>query len=180
MIRRALGAVRIADLITRPFPVSPKRSRAANLDGRSRRGGGPPGQFERQVFRYLRTHSSEQGIKKVSKLENVLVDGTLVLKNRRRCLVVEAKYRMGWLKACQAGWQVGKFLRLPEGRQSRVTGALIIFGGFSGDWAQRRKGKRTENGWFHWYAGHADLPGRPGFRLDLVRFRRGRLEGCPR
>jgi hypothetical protein len=180
MLRRALGVVKIADLITTPFPVSPKKARAADLDARSRRGGGAPGQFERQVFRYLKAHSSEQGIKKVSKLGNVLVDGTLVLKNRHRCLVVEAKYRMGWLKACQAGWQVGKFLRLPEGRRSRATGALIIFGGFSGDWARRRKGKRTENGWFHWYADHARLPGRPRFRLDLVRFRRGRLEVCPR
>jgi hypothetical protein len=91
MLRRAPGIVKIGDVITTPFPVS----RAADLDARSRRGGGAPGQFERQVFRYLKAHSSEQGIKKVSKLGNVLIDSTLVLKNRHRCLVVEAKYRMG-------------------------------------------------------------------------------------
>ncbi len=179
MTRKVLGAVKIGDLIAAPFPVSPTKSRTADLDARLRRGGGVPGRFERQVFRYLSEHKQEHGIKSVSKLGNVLVDGTLMLKNRR-CLVVEAKYRMGWLKACQAGWQVGKFLRLPEGRRCRASGALIIFGGFSGDWARRRKGKSTENGWFHWYAGHAELPGRPRFRLDLVRFRRGRLEACPR
>ncbi len=115
----------------------------------------------------------------MAKLGNLLVDGTLTLKNRR-CLVVEAKYRMGWLKACQAGWQVGKFMRGPEGRRCRATGAVVIFEQFSGDWARRGRGRSTENGWFHWYAGHAQLPGRRGFRLDLVRFRRGRLEGIPR
>jgi hypothetical protein len=105
----------------------------------------------------------------VSELGNVLVDGTLVLKNRR-CLVVEAKYRMSWLKACQAGWQVGGFLQLPEGRRCRASGALIVFEEFSGDWARRRKGEKIENGWFQWYTGHARLPSRPRFRLDLVRF----------
>ena len=45
MVGRALRVVKIADLITTPFPVSPKKARAADLDARSRRGGGAPGQF---------------------------------------------------------------------------------------------------------------------------------------
>jgi hypothetical protein len=45
MVGRALGVVKIADLITTPFPVSPKKTRAADFDARSRRGGGAPGQF---------------------------------------------------------------------------------------------------------------------------------------
>jgi hypothetical protein len=136
--RNRLIPVKIADVIAAPFPVSPRSARKADLDARARRGGSAPGRFERQVFGYLRKHGREHGIAKVSKLGNVLVDGTLVLKNRR-CLIVEAKYRMGWLKACQADWQVGAFLRLPEGRRCRASGALVIFEEFSGDWARHRK-----------------------------------------
>jgi len=89
--------------------------------------------------------------------------------------VLEIKYRMGWLKACQAGWQVDAFLQWPEGRKERPTGAVIIFAAFSGDWAQRwkrRKSGKMQKGWIRWYVGHARLTGRPRFRLDLVRFRR--------
>ena len=85
----ARRVVKIADLIAAPFPVSPRKARAPDLDARLRRGGGAPDRFERQVFRYLRTHGRQHEIASVSKLGNVLVDGTLVLKNRR-CLVVEA------------------------------------------------------------------------------------------
>lgn len=172
-------AMQIAELVATPFPLSPIKARLPDRNAHPRRGGGAPDRFERQVFRYLRTRGRQHGVATVAKLGNLLVDGTLTLKNRR-CLVVEAKYRMGWLKACQAGWQVGKFMRGPEGRRCRATGAVVIFEQFSGDWARRGRGRSTENGWFHWYAGHAQLPGRRGFRLDLVRFRRGRLEGIPR
>jgi hypothetical protein len=169
----------IARLIAPPFPVSPRSKKNPDLEAVGRKGRGAPDRYERQVFRYLRSHGRRHGITSVRKLGNVLIDGTLMLKDGR-CLVIETKYRMGWLKACQAGWQVAAFLRLPEGRRCRPASALIIFEQFSGDWARSRKGSSIENGWFHWYTDHARIAGRPHFRLDLVRFRRGQLEGCPR
>jgi len=176
MTRRA---VKLTHLIAHPFPASPIRSRGGDLGARARRGGGAPDRFERRVFRYLATHRREHGIATVHKLGNVRVDGMVVLQNGRR-LVVETKYRMGWLKACQAEWQVGDLLQRPEGRKTRPTSALIIFEAFAGDWARRWKSGKTEKGWIHWYVGHARLPGRQRFRLDLVRFQRGRLESFPR
>jgi len=88
----------IARLIAVPFPVSPRRKRKPELDAVVRRGRGAPDRYEGQLFRYLSTHGRQHGIASVRKLGNVLIDGTLILKDGR-CLVIETKYRMGWLKA---------------------------------------------------------------------------------
>jgi len=148
----------IAGVIAAPFPVSPRKARKADFDARARRGASAPARFERQVIRYLRKHGHRHGIVDVKELRNVLVDGTVVLKTGRR-LIIEIKYRMGWATACVADCQVDAFLRLPTGRRRRASGALVIFEEFNGDWARRRKGSKTENGWFHWYTGHCTAAG---------------------
>jgi len=175
--------VTIADLIVAPIPKSPRVPRTGSLTElatpRALRVHTLPGRFEHRVFRYLVEQRQALGIERVFEAKNLLVDGTIVLADGR-CLVVEAKYRMGWLKACQVGWQVEGFLRMPDGQDCRPVGALVVFETFSGDWAKSRKDRKIETGWSHWYSGHATLPGRPGFRLDLIRLRRGRFEGYPR
>jgi hypothetical protein len=81
---------------------------------------------------------------------------------------------MNWLKACQAGWQFGELLRRPEVANYNVVGGIVFFEEFSGDWSRRLGG--VERGWLSWYPGHATLPGRDTFRLDLIRLRDGEVE----
>jgi hypothetical protein len=169
--------MRIADIINIPIPPPVINRRSGRLveltappvSGRT----AIPDQFERTVLTFLIEQRQTLGVARLFHAENLLVDGALALDDGR-FLAVEIKYRMNWLKACQTGWQFGQFTRMPESRQYRPVGGIVFFEEFSGDWA-RRLGQ-IERGWANWYADHAALPGDDTFRLDLVRFRQGRLE----
>lgn len=63
-----------------------------------------PARFERRVFQFLVNGREALGIKTVLAATNLLIDGGLVLRDGR-FVAIEMKYRMNWLKACQAGWQ---------------------------------------------------------------------------
>src|SRR4051812_32685725 len=58
--------------------------------------------YEAEVFNYLLANREPLGIKKVFQFKNLWVDGAVELSNNRR-LALEIKFRMNWLKACQAG-----------------------------------------------------------------------------
>lgn len=135
----------------------------------------PTAAFEDHVLTYLIKHRQTLGIARVFKGEKLRVDGGLALDDGR-FLAVEIKYRMGSLQACRAGWQVGAFTRRREARQYCPVGGIVFFEEFSGDWARtiKRLGG-VERGWAYWYDDHAVLPGHKTFRLDLIRFREGKL-----
>jgi hypothetical protein len=89
---------------------------------------------------------------------------------------VEIKYRMNWLKAGQAEWEFRRFIKRINRRPFPVDGGIVFFEQFSGDW-KRRAGRRFfENGWSHWYRGHAEVE---GLRVDLLRLHDGVLDGFP-
>jgi len=57
-------------------------------------------------------------------------------------------------------------------------GGLVVFEDFSADWKKKAKKRPLQNGWYRWYQGHHEAD---GLRLDLVRFRDGKLcwePGC--
>lgn len=170
--------MRLADIINIPIPSSMIARRSGRLveltsppvSGRI----AIPDEFERTVLTFLVEHRQPLGVARLFRAENLLVDGGLIL-NDGRFLAIEIKYRMNWLKACQAGWQFGQFTRMqPAAGEYRPVGGVVFFEEFSGDWA-RRVGE-TERGWANWYAGHVALPGDDTFRLDLIRFRDNQLE----
>ncbi|MGC2195413.1 MAG: hypothetical protein WA628_12120 [Terriglobales bacterium] len=134
-----------------------------------------PALFERRVFQVLVKGRQALGIKTVLAAKNMLIDGGLVLRDGR-FVAIEMKYRMNWLKVCQAGWQFERFLASPEGRNRAPRDGIVFFDEFSGDWARAIGG--VERGWVHWYTGHSVLA-QGGFRLQLIRFNRRRLYPSP-
>jgi hypothetical protein len=87
----------IIETVMRPSPiqhhVGAMEEYGSNVTGRTT----APDQFARQVF----------------EAANLLVDGGIELTDSR-FIAIEVKYRMNWLKACQAGWRFGELLRRPE------------------------------------------------------------------
>jgi len=134
-----------------------------------------PAIFERRVFQCLVKGRQALGIKAVLAAQNMLIDGGLVLHDGR-FVAIEMKFRMNWLKACQAGWQFEKFLASAEGRHRSPRSGIVFFAAFSGDWA--RSIGDVERGWVHWYTGHSVLA-QGAFRLHLIRFNRGCLYPSP-
>ena len=81
------------------------------------------------------------------------------------------------MKACQAEWQIRHFLRVAnEEKPSDRRGGIVVFEEFSADWARKSGSRALPNGWSKWYLFHASLD---GVRVDLLRFRGGKLHGFP-
>ncbi len=133
------------------------------------------GQYEADVLNFLFANKELLGIKAVIKFTALLVDGAVELLDGRR-FTVEVKFRMNWEKACQAEWQFRNFMKRTAIRPFPVAGGIVIFEEFSGDWTRQAARRLLENGWSHWYRGHAEVD---GFRLDLLRLRAGKLEAFP-
>lgn len=132
--------------------------------------------YEAEVFNFLRDHKEALGIKTIFKLTAVIVDGAVELLDGKR-LTLEIKLRMNWKKACQAEWQFRTFLRRHTTVTGPVNGGLVLFEEFLGDgWERQAARRRLEDGWSEWYRNHAEVD---GFRLDLLRIRKGKLEGFP-
>ena len=135
-----------------------------------------PAAYESGVFNFLLKNRARLGIQDITRFKNRLVDGELVLSDGTR-LPVEIKWRMNWMKACQAEWQIRRFLRAAnEDKPLHRRGGIVVFEEFSADWARQSGSRALENGWSHWYVFHANLD---GIRVDLFRFRRGKLDGFP-
>jgi hypothetical protein len=177
---------RIADLIdadVRCLPVSRRPGTVTELLDAPVRPLGEPSAamlYEHEVFEFLLASKKSLGIKSVFRFENLLVDGALLLDDGRYVLV-EIKSQMGWLKACQAEWQLRTFLRLPEAKTYGSGFGIVFFETFIGDWARPVSG--TLRGWRNWYSDHC-LLGRSrettdSFRISLVRLKGGALETAP-
>jgi hypothetical protein len=83
---------------------------------------------------------------------------------------------MNWERACQAEWQFRQYLKRIAPDPSRVSGAIVIFQEFSGDWKKPTSSSQNEWGWETWYLHHHDVEGKP---LHLVMFADAGLQGYP-
>jgi hypothetical protein len=93
--------------------------------------------------------------------DDVLLDG--------KRLLVEVKFCMNWLKACQAEWQFRQFLKRFDKDDAATPGAIVFFEKFSGDWNRRRSGAKNLWGWEAWYLYYRDAI--DGKRIDLLMLR---------
>jgi hypothetical protein len=134
--------------------------------------------YELEAFNYLFENSRKLDIESVIKFDNLHVDGQIVLVDRRR-FVIEVKYRMNWLKQCQAVWQFKKFLSTKEAETNPVSGAIIIFEEFTADWSKKAN-SHAKNlwGWEGWYLEvYNCIPEKP---MHLLMWRQGGdLRGYP-
>ena len=128
------------------------------------------------MFNFLLRNKDALGIQSVLRFKNLAVDGESILTNGRR-LVIEAKYRMNWLKACQAEWEFRRFLTKPEAKDNPVDGALVFFEEFSGDWGRKSKKAKNLWGWEAWYLFHWDSV--DGKRMDLLMLSESGLRSYP-
>jgi hypothetical protein len=126
-------------------------------------------QYEVDVFNFLVKNAPTLGITSVMRIKNRLVDGAILLSDKRR-FALEIKLRMNWLKACQAEWQFRHFLkRMGEQAAQGYQGALVVFERFSGDWDRRTtKDAKHPWGWDAWYFAHHDSV--DGKSMSLVMF----------
>jgi hypothetical protein len=120
-------------------------------------------EFEEEIFSYLKTHKEDHDIKTLFPLDNMCVDGALLLGSGE-AIVLEIKHSLGWLRVCNARIQVQTMRKDPkmwkyyvEHVSEDVDGALIIFKEFSADWKDKwSKGRSTfQKGWHHFYAEEA-------------------------
>jgi len=102
--------------------------------------------YEADVFNYLFANRAELGIASVLRFSGLLADGAIDLTSGDR-IVVEIKYKMNWLKACQAEWQFRRCLLTVEGQATPITGGLVFFEQFSGDWARPYGDQAHPKGW---------------------------------
>lgn len=135
----------------------------------------PHRQYEAEVFNFLLAKRELLGIKSVMKFAALRVDGAVELMDGKR-LALEIKFRMNWLKACQAEWQFRRFLNRIARRPFSVEGGMVVFEEFSGDWKRKAGCRQVENGWSNWYSSHAEVK---GLRLDLLQLRAGDFKGFP-
>ena len=174
------GPRTLSDLITRRIDPEAFARRQASAEAlvASARPKGPDGPtaYESEVLDFLLKNKARLGIQDVTRFKNRLVDGELVLSDGAR-LPIEIKRRMNWMKACQAEWPIRHFLRVAnEEKPQPRRGGIVVFEKVSADWARQIGSRALENGRSHWYVFHAHLD---GFRVDLLRFRRGKLHGFP-
>lgn len=126
--------------------------------------------YERQVLAKLFENRHKLGIDKVYRFKNQSMDGELLLQDGS-LVPFEIKFRMNWLKACQANWQFARFIKL-TGRNGCNTG-IVFFEEFSGDWDITAKSRSIQNGWIRWYKEHYQLQ---DLTFHLVRLRNGEIE----
>src|SRR5580765_6433056 len=77
--------------------------------------GRPHRQYEVEVFNFLLANRQQLGIKAVMRFAALRMDGAVELVDGNR-LAIEIKFRMNWLKACQAEWQFRRFLAKKDRR----------------------------------------------------------------
>jgi hypothetical protein len=159
----------------RPAPEAkhPNKAKMEPLSGRIHvKSEKPHAKYEVEVFNFLFDNREALGIKSVVKFKALLLDGAVELSDGKR-LAIEIKFRMNWLKACQAGWQFRNFLRRHKAIAGPVDGGLVFFEEFSGDWKRPAPSRLLQNGWNNWYRTHCEVD---AIHVDLLRLCNGKLE----
>lgn len=170
----------LADLISRDISPEPGRVNtpaAHPIDSPILATGAEtePRAFEITVFNFLLEKKDPLGVSAVWRCRNVRVDGLIDLADGRR-VALEIKYRMNWEKACQACAQFGWYRTRVEATEKPLSGGLVVFEAFTGDWARRKATWLLQNGWSFFYMDHREVE---GLRVDLVRLRDGIFETFP-
>jgi hypothetical protein len=133
----------------------------------------PAKKYECEVFNFLLASKDALGIQTILQFANLRVDGAIVLLDGKR-LAIEIKFRMNWQKALEAGYEFRRFLLSDEAKANPVSGALVFFEEFQGaGWHVQPECRTLENGWNEWYRAHSRFE---GYRLDLLRIRKGELQ----
>lgn len=159
----------IAELIARQITPEEKGAHDPRIDTLTGpitpRSAKPHDRYEADVFNCLWANRKQLGIAFVRKFTARLVDGCVELTDATR-LAVEVKYRMNWKKALEAENEFRRFLKHCPNEAKGVSGGLVFFEEFSGDWTRKAVCRNFENGWSHWYRDHSVIEDR---RLDLLR-----------
>ncbi|HQU90688.1 MAG TPA: hypothetical protein PLK77_00250 [Pyrinomonadaceae bacterium] len=129
----------------------------------------PPYEFEKRVITFLWDNRDRYRIDKLIRFQNSSVDGAIETKNVS--IPFEIKYRMNWLKACQAMWQFNQYRALSK---TAFKTGIVFFHSFSADWARSPRSSPIPNGWRNWYSDHARSS--ETMTVHLVRLEDGRLE----
>ncbi len=129
-----------------------------------------PYAYQEEVFAFLSENRRALGIEGVYRFNNQSMDGELSLIDGTS-VPIEIKFRMNWLKACQANWQFARFLG--QRHKPNCKAAIVFFQEFSGDWARTAKSRPIQNGWVRWYLEHHEIN---GLLFHLVRFQDGAAE----
>ncbi|MFC2154557.1 hypothetical protein ACFLRC_03635 [Candidatus Altiarchaeota archaeon] len=110
--------------------------------------------YEVRVFDFLSKKKKALGIKEIRRFKNLLVDGALILDDDT-CLLLEIKYVLGWLKACNARIQFEQFVCDPEyygkAEISEPEGGVLIFNKFNEDWGAIPIKLNFKQGWREYY-----------------------------
>lgn len=129
----------------------------------------PPYEFEKRVITFLWDSRERYQIDELIRFQNSSVDGSI--KAQGITIPFEIKYRMNWLKACQAMWQFKQFRTLSP--DTAFDTGLVFFHSFSADWARSPVASPIPNGWRNWYSDHARSE---TMTVHLVRLEDGHLE----
>jgi hypothetical protein len=161
----------VLDMNARPEGLRrppPKRKEVlpADLKERSQ----PYYAYQDEVFAYLCENRKALGIESLYQFNNQAMDGELLLHDGTS-VPIEIKFRMNWLKACQANWQFARFLGQSHKPVCKV--GIVFFQEFSGDWARTAKSRPIQNGWLRWYLEHHEIG---GLQFHLVRLQDGKAE----
>ena len=127
-----------------------------------------PYEFENRVISFLWDNRRRYEIDELVRFRNSSVDGAI--KSKDNNIPFEIKYRMNWLKACQAIWQFNQFRRLSS---TPFSTGIVFFRSFSADWTRSPRSSTIPNGWRNWYSDHATSE---RFTVHLVRLEDARLE----
>jgi len=144
-----------------------------------------PADFEFKTFKFLGKNHKEMGVKNAFRFQNVFIDGWIELENGD-CYALEIKYRMDWMKACQAEWQFHQFFKLANDEKmkndfhvlhkellsftdnTKIKGCIVIFNDFSADWLRSVKDAEHISGWSTWY--HEHHQNNPNWPIHLLKF----------
>ena len=107
--------------------------------------------------------------------QNMRVDGAIELENGNMILI-EVKFALNWKNSCNARIEIQRFNKNQKisgyfnGKfpSKLVSGALIVFNRFSGDWNRQRGDSNKEMGWFSFYEEECEIDF-PCIPLHIVR-----------
>ena len=140
-----------------------------------------PQRFEHKVFNYLLNNKSTLKIKGIYKLNNSRIDGLIEFENGELSML-EVKYRLSWIKCCNARIEFENFMRRETYNHHKIklhnppTSGIIIFENFDGDWNRKTIDKEVANGWTKFYEEQKHFEKSKSMKIDIVQLKENKLE----
>ena len=82
-------------------------------------------EYENEVFNFLLAKRSVLKIREIYQFKNCIIDGEIVTECDQ-VVPIEIKYRMNWLKACQAEWQLARFAN-SHNHDAVISNGIVFF-----------------------------------------------------